>query len=136
MTNHTYGEIFEREEPRSTRPSRSKAQLMRSYNEDLIAPSIGERDDGDANVSTFPCVNFMTDAGIYEDFLTLVGNAGLTTHMNDEINQYARLTKIFVESLTFQNTIFNPSVKFRIYDMPTTHKYRGSQQSLREVKPK
>ena len=85
MDHHTYGEIFEREAPRSTRPSRSTAQYRQSYNEDLLAPSIGERDDGDANVSTFPCVNFMTDAGIYEDFLTLVGRVGLTTYMNDEI---------------------------------------------------
>src|SRR3954463_555670 len=120
MNNHTFGETFEREAPKSTRPSRSTTQFRRSYNEDLIAPSIGERDDGDANVSTFPCVNFMTDAGIYEDFLTVVERAGLTTYMNDESNQYALLTKTFVESFTFQNTIFNPSVKLRIYDMPIT----------------
>src|SRR3954466_13200507 len=103
MNNHTFGEIFEREAPRSTRHSRSTAQFRRSYNEDLIAPNIGERDDEEANVSTFPCVKFMTDAAIYEDFLTLVDNAGLTTYMNDESNQYSRLTKIFVERFTFQN---------------------------------
>src|SRR4051812_39969151 len=120
MNNQTFGEIFEREAPRSKRTSRSTTQFRRSYSEDLIAPSIGERDDEEANVSTFPCVNFMTDAGIYEDFLTLVGNAGLTTYMNDESNQYAQLTKIFVESFTYQNTIFNPSVKFKIYEMPIT----------------
>src|SRR3954453_6796639 len=98
MNNHTFGQILEREAPRSTRHSRSIAQFRRSYNEVLIAPSIGERDNEEANVSTFPCVKFMTDAGIYEEFLTLVDNAGLTSYMNDESNQYAQLTKIFVES--------------------------------------
>ena len=84
MDNHTYGEIFQREASRSIRPSRSSAQSRRSYNENLIAPSIGERDDGDANASSFPCTTFMRDAGIYEDFLFLVGRVGLTTYMNDE----------------------------------------------------
>src|SRR3954471_22498422 len=120
MNKHIFGEIFKRETPRSTRHSRSTTQYRQSYNEDLIAPSMGERDEGDANVSTFPCVTFMADAGIYEDFLTLVNNAGLTTYMNDQSNQYARLTKIFSESFTFDNSIYKPSVKFRIYDMPIT----------------
>src|SRR3954463_9207750 len=113
MNKHIFGEIFKRETPRSTRPSRSTSQYRQSYNEDLIAPSIGERDEGNANVSTFPCVTFMTDAWINEDFLTLVNNAGLTTYMNDWSNQYARLTKIFAESFTFDNSIYKPSVKFR-----------------------
>src|SRR3954462_313839 len=120
MNKHIFGEIFKRETPRSSRPSRSTAQYRQSYNEDLIEPSIGERDEGNVNVSTFPCVTFMTDAGINEDFLTIVNNAGLTTYMNDRSTQYARLTKIFPESFTFDNSIYKPSVKFRIYDMPIT----------------
>src|SRR3954468_15750356 len=120
MKKHIFGEIFKRETPRSTRPSRSTAQFRQSYNEDLIAPSIGERDEGNANVSTFPCVTFMTDARINEDFLALVNNAGLTNYMNDRSNQYAQLTKILFESFTFDNSIYKPSVKFRIYDMPIT----------------
>src|SRR3954454_21247660 len=40
--------------------------------------------------------------------------------MNDRSNQYARLTKIFAESFTFDNSIYKPSVKFRIYDKPIT----------------
>ena len=120
MDNHAYGEIFQRESSRSTRPSRSSARSRRSYNENLIAPSIGERDDGDANASSFPCVTFMRDAGIYEDFLFLVGRVGLTTYMNDESNQYAVLTKTFVESFTFHNHAYNPYVAFKIYDMHFT----------------
>jgi hypothetical protein len=76
MDNYTYGEVFERE-----------------------APNIGEEgDDGDAHPSTFPCANFLSDAGILEDFLLLVNRVGLTTYMTDESNQYALLMKIFVES--------------------------------------
>ena len=120
MDNHTYGEIFQREAPRSTRPSRSTARFRQSYNENLIAPSIGERDDGDAHASSFPCANFMRAAGIYEDFLLLVDRVGLTAYMNDESNQYAFLTKTFVESFSFHNSPFNPSVSFKIYDRPVT----------------
>src|SRR3954447_20912100 len=120
MNKHIFGEIFKKDTPRSTRPSRSTSQYRQSYNEDLIVPSISERDEGNATVSTFPCVTFMTDAGINEDFMTLVNNAGLTTYMNDPSNQYARLTKIFAQRFTFDNSIYKPSVKFRIYDMPIT----------------
>jgi hypothetical protein len=55
MDNFTYGEVFESDAPRSSRPSRSTAQYRMSYNEDLMSPNI-EGDDGDAHPSTFPCV--------------------------------------------------------------------------------
>jgi hypothetical protein len=37
MDNHTYGEVFEREAPRLSRPSRSTTQFRTSYNEDLMS---------------------------------------------------------------------------------------------------
>ena len=118
MNNHTYGEIFEGDAPRLTRPSRSAARSRPSYNENLLAPNIGERDDGDAHPSTFQCYDFLRDAGILEDFLFRVDRVGLTTYMNDESPQYAILTKTFVESFTFNNHPFKPSVAFKIYDKP------------------
>ena len=118
MNNHTYGEVFEGDAPRITRPSRSTARSRPSYNEDLIAPIID--DDGDAHPSTFPCFNFLNDAGILDDFLYLVDRVGLITYMNDESAQYAFLTKTFVESFTFNNSPFKPSVAFKIYDKPYT----------------
>jgi len=120
MNNHNFGEVFEREAPRSTRPSRSSTRVRQSYNENLIAPSIGERDDGDANASTFPCTAFMQDAWIMDDFLYLVDRVGLTSYMLDESNQYAMLTKIFVESFTFHNAQYHPTVAFKIYNSPVT----------------
>jgi hypothetical protein len=121
MNNHTFGEVFEREAPRSSRSSRSITQFRTSYNEDLISPSIGdEGDDGDAHPSTFPCTNFLRDAGILEDFLLLVDMIGLSTYMLDESDQYATLTKIFVESFKFSNSAFKPSIAFKIYDKSIT----------------
>jgi hypothetical protein len=40
--------------------------------------------------------------------------------MMDESNQYAMLTKIFVESFKFANSHFNPSIAFKIYDKSIT----------------
>jgi hypothetical protein len=86
-----------------------------------MSPNIGdEGDDGDAHPSTFPCANFLSDAGILEDFLLLVDRDGLTTYMTDESNQYAMLTKIFVESFKFTNSSFKPSITFKIYDKSIT----------------
>ena len=51
---------------------------------------------------------------------TLINRVGLTTYMNDESDQYALLTKTFVESFTFSSHSNKPYVAFRIYDMPIT----------------
>jgi hypothetical protein len=121
MDNYTYGEIFEREALRSSRPSRSTTRFRTSYNEDLMSPSTSdEGDDGDAHPSTFPRTNFLSDAGILDDFLLLVGRVGLTTYILDESNQYAMLAKIFVESFKFTNSSFKPSIAFKIYDKSIT----------------
>jgi hypothetical protein len=40
MNNFTYGEVFESDAPRSSRPSRSTAQYRISYNEDLMSPNL------------------------------------------------------------------------------------------------
>jgi hypothetical protein len=65
-------------------------------------------------------VGCYSDAGILDDFLLLVDRVGLTTYMLDESNQYATLTKIFVESFKFINSSFKPSIAFKIYDKPIT----------------
>ena len=104
-----------------SRPSRSAAWMRQSYNEDLITPSIGdERDDGVPNSSSFPCTDFLRATGILEDFLFLVQSVGLTTYMEDESGQHVMLTKTFVESFSFNNSHFRPSVSFKIYDRPFT----------------
>jgi hypothetical protein len=90
-----------------------------SYNEDIMSPNL-EGDDGDAHPSAFPCLNFLSDAGILDDFLLLINKVGLTDYMTDERDQYALLTKTFVESFKFINAHYNPSVAFKIYDKSIT----------------
>jgi hypothetical protein len=83
MDNFTYGKVFESDAPRSSRPSRSTAQYRMSYNEDLMSPNL-EGDDGDAHPSTFPCTNFLRDAGILDDFLLLATRAGIDLHLGQK----------------------------------------------------
>ncbi|KAK1653731.1 hypothetical protein QYE76_071536 [Lolium multiflorum] len=61
-----------------------------------------------------------TSTGILDDFFTLVNRAGLATYVGDEREQYYMLTKIFVESFKFHNTQYEPTVAFKIYDIPVT----------------
>ncbi|KAK1663234.1 hypothetical protein QYE76_051393 [Lolium multiflorum] len=123
MNNYNFGEVFEGETTSTGRPSRASTRIRRSYNEDVIAPSFDEG-NGDPNASSFPCYEFLSNAGLLDDFLTLVGKAGLTAYMEDERKQYYMLTKIFVKSFKFNNKHFNPTVAFKIYGNPITMKLK------------
>ncbi|KAK1699145.1 hypothetical protein QYE76_015842 [Lolium multiflorum] len=121
MKKFKFGELFKKGTTSTGRPSRASTQIRRSYNEDIIAPSFApEEDNGAPNASSFPCYDFLTNAGILDDFFTLVNRAGLATYVGDEREQYYRLTKIFVESFKFHNTQYEPTVAFKIYDNPVT----------------
>ncbi|KAK1643888.1 hypothetical protein QYE76_061693 [Lolium multiflorum] len=122
MKKFKFGELFKKATTSTGRPSRASTQIRRSYNEDVIAPSFApEEDNGAPNASSFPCYEFLTNAGILDDFFTLVNRAGLATYVGDERGQY-RLTKVFVESFKFHNTEYEPTVAFKIYDIPVTMK--------------
>ncbi|KAK1653396.1 hypothetical protein QYE76_071201 [Lolium multiflorum] len=121
MKKFKFGELFKKGTTSTGRPSRASTQIRRSYNEDVIAPSFApEEDNGAPNASSFPCYDFLTNAGILDDFFTLVNRAGLATYVGDEREQYYMLTKIFVESFKFHNTQYEPTVAFNIYDIPVT----------------
>ncbi|KAK1604609.1 hypothetical protein QYE76_028282 [Lolium multiflorum] len=121
MKKFKFGELFKKGTTSTGRPSRASTQIRRSYNEDVIAPSFApEEDNGAPNASSFPCYDFLTNAGILDDFFTLVNRAGLATYVGDEREQYYMLTKIFVESFKFHNTQYEPTVAFKIYDNPVT----------------
>src|SRR3954469_15800774 len=116
MDHHTFGEIFESDALRRARLPRSSTSSRPSYNEDLITPRFGdEGDERDAHPSAFPCQNFLRATRILNDCMTLVRKAGLTSYMQDESAQYALLTKEFVESFSFTNSMFKPSVSYKIY---------------------
>ncbi|KAK1627203.1 hypothetical protein QYE76_001518 [Lolium multiflorum] len=94
MKKFKFGELFKKATTSTGRPSRASTQIRRSYNEDVIAPSFApEEDHGAPNASSFPCYEFLTNAGILDDFFTLVNRAGLATYVGDERGQYYRLTK-------------------------------------------
>ncbi|KAK1627614.1 hypothetical protein QYE76_001929 [Lolium multiflorum] len=121
MKKFNFGELFKRGTTSTGRPSRASTQIRRSYNEDIIAPSFApEEDNGAPNASSFPCYDFLTNAGILDDFFTLVNRAGLAAYVGDEREQYYMLTKIFVESFKFHNTQYKPTVVFKIYGNPVT----------------
>ncbi|KAK1653642.1 hypothetical protein QYE76_071447 [Lolium multiflorum] len=123
MKKFKFGELFKKATTSTGRPSRASTQIRRSYNEDVIAPSFApEEDNGAPNASSFPCHDFLTNAWILDDFFTLVNRAGLATYVGDEREQYYRLTKVFVESFKFHNTEYEPTVAFKIYDIPVTMK--------------
>ncbi|KAK1682433.1 hypothetical protein QYE76_043281 [Lolium multiflorum] len=116
MKKFNFGELFKKGTTSTGRPSRAATRLRRSYNEDIIAPSFAPKEDNGApNASSFPCYDFLRNAGILDDFFTLVNRAGLTTYVEDEREQYYMLTKIFVESFRFNNTQYEPTVAFKIY---------------------
>ncbi|KAK1662344.1 hypothetical protein QYE76_050503 [Lolium multiflorum] len=85
MKKFKFGELFKKATTSTGRPSRASTQIRRSYNEDVIAPSFApEEDNGAPNASSFPCYEFLTNAGILDDFFTLVNRAGLATYVGDE----------------------------------------------------
>ncbi|KAK1645874.1 hypothetical protein QYE76_063679 [Lolium multiflorum] len=131
MKKFKFGELFKKGTTSTGRPSRTATQIRRSYNEDIIAPSFApEEDNGAPNASSFPCYDFLTNAGILDDFFTLVNRAGLATYVGDEREQYYMLTKIFVESFKFQNTQYSPTVAFKIYGNPVTMELEGFCRAL------
>ncbi|KAK1618319.1 hypothetical protein QYE76_023836 [Lolium multiflorum] len=116
MDNFNFGEVFERETTSTGRPSRTATRFRRSYNEDVIAPSFEpEEDNGVPNATSFPCYDFLSNAGLLDDFFTLVNKAGLAAYVGDEREQYYKHTKIFVESFKFHNKHYGPTVAFKIY---------------------
>ena len=121
MHNHTFGEVFERDSQIARRPLRASTRVRRSYDEDVIAPNIGDGgDDQIPNASSFPCMEFLRNAGLLDDFMFLIQRVGLTTYMQDEGDQHYWLTKTFVESFKFVNSSYAPTVQFKIYDRPVT----------------
>ena len=49
----------------------------------------------------WPCDEFLTTAGIHDDFYSLFENAGLTDFLHDQREQYLLLTNIFVQNFHF-----------------------------------
>ena len=59
---------------------------------------------------------FLTAAGIHDDFYYLAENASLIDFLHDQREQYLLLTNIFVQNFHFHARRAPPSVEFHLYD--------------------
>jgi hypothetical protein len=66
--------------------------------------------------SFYPCSEFMSAAGIPQDFQTLISNAGLEHFVHGEPDQYAKLTMSVVQDFRFSWSLPNPMVHYKIYN--------------------
>ena len=63
----------------------------------------------------WPHTPFMNEAGVYEEFMQFIANAGLTDFLANECNQYYLLTNSFVQNFYFINTPGAPTVRSALY---------------------
>ena len=64
----------------------------------------------------WPCDEFLSAAGIHDDFYYLAENAGLIDFLRDQHEQYLLLTNIFGQNLYFHARRLPPSMDFYLYD--------------------
>ena len=64
----------------------------------------------------WPCDNFLREAGIYEDFHSLMENADLIDFLHDWIDQYLLLTNTFVQKIYYYPKKSLHAVSFHLYD--------------------
>jgi hypothetical protein len=79
-------------------------EVMKVHREEGVLPSI------------YPCSEFMSAAGILQDFQTLISNAGLEHFIDGEPHQYAKLTMSVVQDFRFSWSLPNPMVHHKIYN--------------------
>src|SRR4051794_31718920 len=72
------------------------------------------RHEESAFPSLYPCNQFMRDAGILEDFNSLLSNAGLEHFVRDEPYQYMKLTMSVVQDFRCSFDSPNPMVHYKI----------------------
>ena len=64
----------------------------------------------------WPCNDFLKEAGIHEDFYSLIENADLTDFLHDRIDQYILLTNTFGQIFYYYPKKSPPAVSFHLYD--------------------
>src|SRR3954468_6473417 len=78
---------------------------MKVHREEEVFPSI------------YPCPEFMRAAGIFQDFQTMITNAGLEHFVEGEPLQYIKLTMAVVQDFRFTWSSSNPMVHYKIYNI-------------------
>jgi hypothetical protein len=77
-------------------------EVMKVHREEKVFPS------------HYPCLDFMSAAGILQDFRTLISNAGLEHFTDGEPPQYVKLTMSVVQDFRFTWSTSNPMVYYKI----------------------
>ena len=92
------GWLGKRTEPtdRVTRAPASPSTARVSYNDDIVPPELLYEMDT-VHAMTYPCSDFLTAAGIKDEFDNLCAAAGLTCLVTRQVTQYPKLTYYFVK---------------------------------------
>src|SRR3954470_14231822 len=98
---------------RVTRAAASPSAVRVSYNEDHVPLELLE-DTNPACAMMYPCDDFLTAAGIKEEFYGLCANAGLTRLALCRVVQYKKLTSCFVNSFCYNHDA--GTVEFKLYN--------------------
>src|ERR1041385_3030595 len=98
---------------RVTRAAASPSAVRVSYNEDHVPLELLE-ETNPACAMMYPCDDFLTAAGIKEEFYGLRANAGLTRLALCHVVQYKKLTSCFVNSFCYNHDA--GTVEFKLYN--------------------
>src|SRR3954466_3552692 len=98
---------------RVTRAAASPSAVRVSYNEDHVPLELLE-DRNPACAMMYPCDDFLTAAGIKEEFYGIFANAGLTRLALCRVVQYNNLTSIVVTSFRYNHDA--GTVEFKLYN--------------------
>ena len=80
---------------RVTRAATSSSSARMSYNDDIIPPELLYKSDT-THAMTYPCSDFLSAAGIKDEFDNLCAAEGLTRLVTHQVPQYPKLTYYFV----------------------------------------
>lgn len=96
--------------------SKNRLNIEPNLDEDIVDLSMLDfKGMKDVRASTYPCNDLLIALGICKTFYELVNNAGLLDFTINEVDQYRRLTYIFVQTFKFHDDD-NPYVEFCLYD--------------------
>src|SRR3954464_7511181 len=97
---------------RVTRVAASPSAVRVSYNEDHVPLELLEYTSLSCAMM-YPCDDFLTAAGIKEEFYGLCANAGLTRLALCRVVQYKKLTSCFVNNFCYNHDV---GVEFKLYN--------------------
>src|SRR3954465_7147745 len=96
--------------------SEKKMSAYRLNQHELMVPEIMTvHREEEVFSSIYPCPEFMRDAGIFQDFQTLISNVGLEHFVGEEPYQYVKLNMSVVQDFRFSWSLPNPMVHYKIY---------------------